>query len=222
MGISLRAYARHRGVTLAAVQKARRTGRIRVLADGSIDPSAADAAWSAADAARRAAKKTPADQTRVVLSAGSLATAEATVRAVLVEHGAPADKALTISDVRLVNEILKAKERADAIAAKKVMFRLRQRAVAMEAIDRRLVDSFIANAVQTICEYVNPRDVPEALDRLRDLQARWVPGTLAEARHPPEDMLGTIEDPLPTAKSCSSPGNHAPDEGPIDRLTVEN
>jgi hypothetical protein len=91
----------------------------------------------------------------------------------------------------------------------------------MEAIDKRLVDSFIANAVQTICEYVNPRDVPEALDRLRDLQARWVPGTLTEARHPPEDMPGTIEDALPTAKSCSSPGNHAPDEGPIDRVPAE-
>ena len=31
-------------------------------------------------------------------------------------------------------------------------------------------------------------------------------------------MPGTIEDALPTAKSCSSAGNHAPDEGPIDHL----
>jgi hypothetical protein len=188
MGVSLRAYGRHRGVTLAAVQKALKTHRITALPDGTIDPEIADRAWNAAAEVRRTADKVPADPTRVVLSVGSLATAEATVRAVLVEHGASADKALTISDVRLVNEILRAKERADTIAAKKVMFRLRQRAVAMEAIDKRLVDSFIANTVHTICEYVDPRDVPEALDRLRELQARWVPETLAKARHPPEDM----------------------------------
>ena len=178
MGLSLRAYSRRRNVSLAAVQKALKTHRITALPDGTIDPEIADSAWDVAAEVRRTAKTVRADPTRVVLSAGSLATAEATVRGVLVEHGAPADKTLTISDVRLVNEILRAKERADAIAAKKVMFRLRQRAVAMEAIDKRLVDSFIANAVQTICEYVNPRDVPEALDRLRELQARWVPGTL--------------------------------------------
>jgi hypothetical protein len=192
MGLSLRAYGRHRGVTLAAVQKALKTHRITALPDGTIDPEIADRAWDAAAEVRRMADKVPADPTRVVLSAGSLATAEATVRGVLVEHGAPADKPLTISDVRLVNEILRAKERADAIAAKKVMFRLRQRAVAMEAIDKRLVDSFIANTVHTICEYVDPRDVPEALDRLRALQARWVPGTLAKARHPSEDMPGDL------------------------------
>jgi hypothetical protein len=34
-------------------------------------------------------------------------------------------------------------------------------------------------------------------------------------------MPGTIEDVLPTPKSRSSPGNHAPDEGPIDRLPAE-
>ena len=221
MGLSLRAYSRRRNVSLAAVQKALKTHRITALPDGTIDPEIADSAWDVAAEVRRTAKTVRADPTRVVLSAGSLATAEATVRGVLVEHGAPADKALTISDVRLVNEILKAKERADAIAANKVMFRLRQRAVAMEAIDKRLVDSFIANAVQTICEYTNPRDVQEALARLRELQARWVPGTLAEARHPPEDMPGTIEDVLPTPKSRSSPGNRAPDEGPIDRLPAE-
>ena len=178
MGLSLRAYSRRRNVSLAAVQKALKTHRITALPDGTIDPEIADSAWDVAAEVRRTAKTVRADPTRVVLSAGSLATAEATVLGVLVEHGAPADKALTICDVRLVNEILKAKERADAISAKKVMFRLRQRAVAMEAIDRHLVDSFIANAVQTICEYTNPRDVQEALARLRELQARWVPGTL--------------------------------------------
>ena len=43
--ISQRAYAKHRGVSLAAVQKAIKTGRIRADASGRIDAAQADAAW---------------------------------------------------------------------------------------------------------------------------------------------------------------------------------
>src|SRR5262249_34358832 len=109
MGVSLRAYARHRGCSLAAVQKARRTGRVPVLADGSIDAEAAEAAWRAAAAARRPVEKVPAVPTRVVLPERSLAVAEATVRAVLAEHQTPAGKRLTLADARLANEILHAR-----------------------------------------------------------------------------------------------------------------
>ena len=45
MSLSLRAYARHRGVALSAVQKAIATGRIHPEPDGSIDPIKADAQW---------------------------------------------------------------------------------------------------------------------------------------------------------------------------------
>lgn len=44
--MSLRQYAKHRGVALSAVQKAISSGRITTLADGRIDPVAADAAWA--------------------------------------------------------------------------------------------------------------------------------------------------------------------------------
>jgi len=46
LGVSQRAYARHRRCTHRAVQKAVASGRIPVLADGSIDIEAADRAWS--------------------------------------------------------------------------------------------------------------------------------------------------------------------------------
>ncbi len=46
MGLSIRAYARHRGVSHVAVKKAIDTGRITPLADGTIDPDAADAQWA--------------------------------------------------------------------------------------------------------------------------------------------------------------------------------
>ena len=47
MGLSIRAYARHRGVSHVAVKKAIDTGRIGPLPDGTIDPAAADAQWAA-------------------------------------------------------------------------------------------------------------------------------------------------------------------------------
>lgn len=47
MGLSIRAYARHRGVSHVAVKKAIDTGRITPLPDGTIDPVAADAQWTA-------------------------------------------------------------------------------------------------------------------------------------------------------------------------------
>ena len=52
MGLSIRGYARHRGVTHQAVRKALATGRITVGADGGIDPAVADRAWAATTAPR--------------------------------------------------------------------------------------------------------------------------------------------------------------------------
>src|SRR5690349_4757446 len=48
MGLSRRAYARHRGVSETAVRKAIAAGRIGIEPDGSIDPVKADAAWAGA------------------------------------------------------------------------------------------------------------------------------------------------------------------------------
>ncbi|MBN2887222.1 MAG: elements of external origin, partial [Chromatiaceae bacterium] len=45
-GISIRAYARHRGVTDTAVHKAIRAGRITPEADGTIDADRADREWA--------------------------------------------------------------------------------------------------------------------------------------------------------------------------------
>lgn len=45
MGLSIRAYARHRGVSDAAVRKAIKTGRINPEPDGTLDPAKADTQW---------------------------------------------------------------------------------------------------------------------------------------------------------------------------------
>lgn len=58
MGLSIRAYARHRGVSHVAVKKAIDTGRITPLPDGTIDPVRADAEWA------RNTETTPKGSTR--------------------------------------------------------------------------------------------------------------------------------------------------------------
>lgn len=46
MGLSIRAYARHRGVSHVAVKKAIDTGRITPEPDGTIEPNRADLEWA--------------------------------------------------------------------------------------------------------------------------------------------------------------------------------
>jgi hypothetical protein len=67
--IGLREYARRRGVTLGAVQKAIKSGRIRAI-DGKIDPEVADFQWS---------RNTDAAQQRGQAAVASMASAAAIV-----------------------------------------------------------------------------------------------------------------------------------------------
>jgi hypothetical protein len=58
MGISIRAYARHRGVSDAAVRKAIATGRVTPQADGTLEPERADAEWARNTEAPRTGTRT--------------------------------------------------------------------------------------------------------------------------------------------------------------------
>ena len=58
MGLSIRAYARHRGVSHVAVKKAIDTGRISQETDGTINPEQADREWQQNTASPR--KPSPA------------------------------------------------------------------------------------------------------------------------------------------------------------------
>jgi hypothetical protein len=53
MGLSIRAYARHRGVSHVAVKKAIDTGRITPESDGTIEPNRADLEWAQNTASAR-------------------------------------------------------------------------------------------------------------------------------------------------------------------------
>ena len=87
MGLSIRAYARHRGVSHVAVLRAAKAGRIPVEPDGTIDPAKADAAWQrSTDPARGKRKQeAPATKLKPVPEA-----ALGSVRETLKEQGLPA------------------------------------------------------------------------------------------------------------------------------------
>ena len=60
--MSLRAYARHRGVSLRAVQKAIASGRISACKDGRLDADVADANWARNTAPRPQQPPKPANK----------------------------------------------------------------------------------------------------------------------------------------------------------------
>ena len=111
MGISIRAYARHRGVSHVAVQKAIKAGRIPVEPDGTVDPAKADAAWKRTtdpgrtrkpEAARRAPGSASGPRVKPVSEA-----ALGSVRETLKEQGLPAGK-ISFVEARTAHEIAKA------------------------------------------------------------------------------------------------------------------
>ena len=96
MGLSIRAYARHLGVSETAVRKALKSGRIAAQADGTLDPATADAQWQRnTHAGYRRKGEGPAFDT---------------------SEGASAAGSNTFSQARTANEVLKAQHHKLRIA----------------------------------------------------------------------------------------------------------
>jgi hypothetical protein len=98
---SIRAYARHRGVSHVAVLRAIKAGRIPKEADGTIDQAKADAAWDRTTSPGK--RKTPARTFRPVPDA-----AINSIQEILTEQGLPADGDVTFVQARTAHEIAKA------------------------------------------------------------------------------------------------------------------
>jgi hypothetical protein len=107
MGLSVRAYARSRGVSHVAVLKAAKAGRIPLEADGTVDPAKADAAWERstdpANAKSSARPKAAPEKLKPVAEA-----AMGSVRETLKEQGLPASGNVTFVQARTAHEIAKA------------------------------------------------------------------------------------------------------------------
>ena len=101
MGLSIRAYARHRGVSHVAVKKAIDTGRITPESDGTIEPNRADLEWAQNTVAARqpAATKTAAPAAEPVRQSS---TPVEPVAAPLSAGGT------SLLQARTVNEVVKA------------------------------------------------------------------------------------------------------------------
>ena len=101
MGLSIRAYARHRGVSHVAVKKAIDTGRITPEADGTIEPNRADLEW---------AQNTMAARKPVAAKTASPAAEPIRPASAPVEPVAPPLSAggTSLLQARTVNEVVKA------------------------------------------------------------------------------------------------------------------
>jgi len=101
MGLSIRAYARHRGVSHVAVLRAAKAGRVSLEPDGTIDPAKADISWErSTDPGRSKAKP---EKLKPVAEA-----AMGSVRETLKEQGLPASGNVTFVQARTAHEIAKA------------------------------------------------------------------------------------------------------------------
>ena len=112
MGISLREYARRRGVRHVAVMKAIKVGRITPEPDGSLDPVKADAQWDdQTDPARQPEapedERSGTDQTPTASDSDKPGDEVAQVRLPAATEPAP-QGAATFTQARTAHEIAKA------------------------------------------------------------------------------------------------------------------
>ena len=102
MGLSIRAYARHRGVSHVAVLRAIKTGRVTPEPDGTIDPAKADASW---ERSTDPGRNKPTAQSKPEKLRPVAEPALGSVRETLREQGLPAGARVTFVEARTAREI---------------------------------------------------------------------------------------------------------------------
>src|ERR1700732_3148955 len=95
MGLSIRAYAKVRGVSHVAVLKAIKAGRIPIEPDGAIDLGKADAAWArSTDPGRKKARQRarPSPKTLKPVAEAAMGSVRETLKEQGLPAGGPFDK----------------------------------------------------------------------------------------------------------------------------------
>ena len=98
IGVSIRAYARHRGVSDTAVRKAIATGRITCEPDGTVDVQRADVDWARHTPSSRMGQRSASSQTR-----------PRDKRAMEEDTSPLSTEGISLLQARTVNEVVKAK-----------------------------------------------------------------------------------------------------------------
>ena len=131
MGLSIRAYARHRGVSHVAVKKAIDTGRITPLPDGTLDPDAADAQWAQNTLQPRKAAASKTTSTNSTAKERPQETVATPQREMPEAAASPLSTGGTsLLQARTVNEVLKAQLNKVELAHRKKELVDRAQAVA--------------------------------------------------------------------------------------------
>ena len=123
-GVSARAFARLVGVSDTAIRKAVKTGRLKALSDGTIDPVAGERQWKAAADPARGKPREPANSrvAPTIVAVRSEDEARAAVHLiarVLQEEGAESAGTIDFGMARTAETILKARERDLKIAERR-------------------------------------------------------------------------------------------------------
>ena len=113
MSLSIRAYAKVRGVSHVAVLKAIKAGRIPIERDGAIDPGKADAAWERSTDPGRTKSRTkakPSPETLKPVAEAAVGSVRETLKEQGLPSGGPFDKGsgVTFVQARTAHEIAKA------------------------------------------------------------------------------------------------------------------
>lgn len=188
MGLSRRAYARHRGVAENAVRKAIASGRITLEPDGTIDPEKADRDWaSRTDPAQQRGAHAPSAPKVSREPFHDKAVSRAAVDAVqktLRESGEKAEGDLTFLRARTANEVIKAQERSVRLAKIKGELVDRARAVtAVFALARRERDAWVQWPARAAALMANELHVdPHAMETVLDKHVRRHLAELSEFR----------------------------------------
>jgi hypothetical protein len=102
MGLSIRAYARQRGVSHVAVLRAIKTGRVALEPDGTVDAAKADASW---ERSTDPGRKKPLARLKPENLRPVAEPALGSVRETLREQGLPAGPRVTFVEARTAREI---------------------------------------------------------------------------------------------------------------------
>jgi hypothetical protein len=175
MGLSRRAYARHRGVAENAVRKAIAAGRITLEPDGTIDPDKADRDWATrTDPSQQRGTHAPSMPKPSREPVHDKAVPRAAVDAVqktLRESGEKAEGDVTFLRARTANEVIKAQERSVRLAKIKDELVDRARAVTtVFALARRERDAWVqwparAAALMAAELHVDPHQMETVLEK---------------------------------------------------------